>query len=332
MMNNKKQINGADMGIKIFKFSMAQYKKYTNKVSVDNETIMNILSKRFEEDYNFCKNKLSNFVDMVKNTLNKIISECGKHIKSIEFDETVQDIRIVFVSELYTNKALAILKEFDVELQEQLKAVEEPVKTENNKEPGPGVEPGVEPGPGPGPKNPIEYLQSLIAKKMKALLKAVPALPQHILNKLQEEKDKEKEEYICISNNIEKAINDNNTNMKQNIGLFTETTSLRASDMVNMNKNLNKQWVQDVVTNCFYMHQSTRKDEYKKKLTSILDNYIDKRKRSKLKKKPFDRASFSTIIWTLTKYTPFEKLNDLIDKILDLIVNDLVDQTLLITE
>lgn len=215
MMNNKKQINGADMGIKIFKFSMAQYKKYTNKVSVDNETIMNILSKRFEEDYNFCKNKLSNFVDMVKNTLNKIISECGKHIKSIEFDETVQDIRIVFVSELYTNKALAILKEFDVELQEQLKAVEEPVKTENNKEPGPGVEPGVEPGP--GPKNPIDYLQSLIAKKMKALLKAVPALPQHILNKLQEEKDKEKEEYICISNNIEKAINDNNTNMKLNM-------------------------------------------------------------------------------------------------------------------
>lgn len=332
MMNNEiKQINGADMAIKIFKYTMAQYQKYTNKVSLSNETIMNILSKRFEKDYNFCKNKLSNFVDMVKNTLNKIISECGKHIKSIEFDETVQDIRIVFVSELYTNKALAILKEFDVELQEQLKAVEK-TKTETGAEPGPGVEPGVEPGP--GPKNPIEYLQSLIAKKMKALLKAVPALPQHILNKLQEEKDKEKEEYIRISNNIEKAINDNNTNMKQNIGLFTETTSLRASDMVNMNKNLNKQWVQDVVTNCFYMHQSTgtRKDSYKKKLTAILDNYIDKRKRSKLKKKPFDRASFSTIIWTLTKYTPFEKLNDLIDKILDIIVNDLVDQALLITE
>ena len=330
-MNNEiKQINGADMGIKIFKFSMAQYKKYTNKVSVDNETIMNILSKRFEEDYNFCKNKVPNFVVMVKNTLNKIINECGNNIKSIEFDETVQDIRIAFVSELYTNKALAILKEFDNELQEQLKAVEEPVKTENNKEPGPGVEPG----PGPGPKNPIEYLQSLIAKKMKALLKAVPALPQHILNKLQEEKDKEKEEYIRISNNIEKAINDTYTNMKQNIRLFTENTGLRASDILAMNKNLNKQWVQELITNCFYMHQSTGsiKDEYKNKLTAILDSYIDKRKESPLKKKPFDRASFSSIVWTLTKYTNFESLNTIIDNILDLIVNDLVDQTLLITE
>ena len=321
MMNNEiKQINGADMGIKIFKFSMAQYKKYTNKVSVDNETIMNILSKRFEEDYNFCKNKVPNFVGMVKNTLNKIINECGNNIKSIEFDETVQDIRIVFVSELYTNKALAILKEFDVELQEQLKAVEEPVKTEDNKE--------------TGAIKPFDYLQSLIANKMKALLKAVPALPKHLLNKLKADQDKEKEEFYSISNNIEKAINDNNTNMKQNIGLFTETTSLRASDMVNMNKNLNQSWVQDVVTNCYYMHQATgtKKDEYKNKLTAILDNYIDKRKRSKLKKKPFDRASFSTIIWTLTKYTSFEKLNNLTSKILDLIVNDLVDQTLLITE
>lgn len=315
-MNNEiKQINGADMAIKIFKYTMAQYQKYTNKVSLSNETIVNILSKRFEADYNFCKNKLQNFVGMVKNTLNKIISECGKHIKSIEFDETVQDIRIVFVSELYTNKALAILKEFDVELQEQLKAVE---KT--------GVEPG------PGAKKPFDYLQILIANKMKALLKRIPALPKHLLNKLQADQDKEKEEFYSISNNIEKAINDNNTNMKQNIGLFTETTSLRASDMVNMNKNLNKQWVQDVVTNCFYMHQATgtRKDEYKNKLTAILDSYINKRKESPLKKKPFDRASFSTIIFLLTKYTSFEKLNDLIDKVLDLIVNDLVDQTLLI--
>ncbi len=317
-MNNKKQINGADMGIKIFKFSMAQYKKYTNKVSVDNETIMNILSKRFEEDYNFCKNKVPNFVVMVKNTLNKIINECGNNIKSIEFDETVQDIRIVFVSELYTNKALAILKEFDVELQEQLKAVEEPVKTEDNKE--------------TGAKKPFDYLQSLIANKMKALLKAVPALPKHLLKKLKTDQDKEKEEYIRISNNIEKAINDNNTNMKQNIGLFTETTSLRASDMVNMNKDINKQWVQELITNCFYLHQATgtKKDEYKNKLTAILDSYIDKRKESPLKKKPFDRASFSTIIWSLTKYTSSEKLNDLIDKVLDLIVNDLVDKTLLI--
>ena len=319
-MNNKKQINGADMGIKIFKFSMAQYKKYTNKVSVDNETIMNILSKRFEEDYNFCKNKVPNFVGMVKNTLNKIINECGNNIKSIEFDETIQDIRIAFVSELYTNKALAILKEFDVELQEQLKAVEK-TETEPGAEPGPGVEPG------PGPKKPFDYLQSLIANKMKALLKRIPALP----NKLKADQDKEKEEFYSISNNIEKAINDNNTNMKQNIGLFTETTSLRASDMVNMNKNLNKQWVQELITICFYMHQATgtKKDEYKNKLTAILDSYINKRKESPLKKKPFDRASFSTIIWTLTKYTSFEKLNHLIDKVLDLIVNDLVDKSLL---
>lgn len=313
MMNNEiKQIDGKNLLMGGLNLIIATQKCFiTNKLS--NEKIAEIISNKMQESYDYCEQKIKDFKSFIKLALKKVTDIIRANIKINDFDLKKGAYSIEITSDEVLQQLISALTTFDNELQAKLKAVEEP---------------------GPGPKNPFDYLQSLIANKMKALLKRIPALPQHILNKLQEEKDKEKEEYICISNNIDTAINDNNTNMKQNIGLFTETTSLRASDMVNMNKDLNKQWVQELITNCFYMHQSTgtRKDEYKKKLTSILDNYIDKRKRSKLKKKPFDRASFSTIIWTLTKYTPFEKLNDLIDKILDLIVNDLVDQTLLITE
>lgn len=309
MMNNEiKQIDGKNLLMGGLNLIIATQKCFiTNKLS--NEKIAEIISNKMQESYDYCEQKIKDFKSFIKLALKKVTDIIRANIKINDFDLKKGAYSIEITSDEVLQQLISALTTFDNELQAKLKAVEEP-----------------------GPKNPFDYLQSLIANKMKALLKAVPALPKHLLNKLKADQDKEKEEFYSISNNIEKAINDNNTNMKQNIGF--EITNIRASDMVNMNKDLNKQWVQDVVTNCFYMHQATgtRKDEYKKKLTAILDNYIDKRKRSKLKKKPFDRASFSTIIWTLTKYTPFEKLNDLIDKILDLIVNDLVDQTLLITE
>lgn len=283
----------------------------TNKLS--NEKIAEIISNKMQKSYDYCEQKIEGFKSFLKLAIKKVTDIIRVNIKINGFDIEKGAYSIEITSDKVLQQLISALTTFDNELQAKLKAVE---KT------------------GPGAKKPFKYLQSLLQKKMKDLIAKRPALPQHLLDKLKTDQDKEYEEYICISNNIEKVINDTYTNMKQNISLFTETTSLRASDILAMNKNLNKQWVQELITNCFYMHQSTGsiKDEYKNKLTAILDSYIDKRKESPLKKKPFDRASFSTIIWTLTKYTSFEKLNDLIDKVLDLIVNDLVYQTLLITE
>ena len=314
-MNNETiKIDGKNLLMGGLNLVIATQKCFTT-TKISNEKIAEIISNKMQKSYDYCEQKIEGFKSFIKLAIKKVTDIIRVNIKINGFDIEKGAYSIEITSDEVLQQLISALTTFDNELQAKLKAVEEP-------------------GPGPGAKKPFDYLQSLIANKMKALLKAVPALPKHILNKLKAVEKTEKEEFYSISNNIEKAINDNNTNMKQNISLFTETTSLRASDMVNMNKNLNKQWVQDVVTNCFYMHQSTgtRKDEYKNKLTAILDSYIDKRKRSKLKKKPFDRASFSSIVWTLTKYTPFESLNTIIDKILDLIVNDLVDQTLLITE
>lgn len=320
-MNNETiKIDGRNLLMGGLNLVIATQKSFiTNKLS--NEKIAEIISNKMQKSYDYCEQKIKGFKSFIKLALKKVTDIIRANIKITDFDIEKGAYSIEITSDEVLQQLISALTTFDNELQAKLKAVE---KTG----PGPGVEPG------PGAKKPFDYLQSLIANKMKALLKRIPALPKHLLKKLKADQYKEKEEFYSISNNIEKAINDTYTNMKQNISLFTETTSLRSSDMVNMNKNLNKQWVQDVVTNCFYMHQSTGsiKDEYKNKLTAILDSYIDKRKESPLKKKPFDRASFSTIIWTLTKYTPFEKLNDLIDKILDLIVNDLVDPALLITE
>lgn len=285
----------------------------TNKLS--NEKIAEIISNKMQKSYDYCEQKIKGFKSFLKLAIKKVTDIIRVNIKINGFDIEKGAYSIEITSDKVLQQLISALTTFDNELQAKLKAVE---KT----------------GPGPGAKKPFKYLQSLLQKKMKDLIAKRPALPQHLLNKLKADQDKEKEEFYSISNNIKKAINDTYTNMKQNIGLFTETTSLRASDMVNMNKNLNKQWVQELITNCFYMHQATgtKKDEYKNKLTAILDSYIDKRKESPLKKKPFDRASFSSIVWTLTKYTTFESLNTIIDNILDLIVNDLVDQTLLITE
>lgn len=311
-MNNEIiKIDGRNLLMGGLNLVIATQKSFiTNKLS--NEKIAEIISNKMQKSYDYCEQKIKGFKSFIKLALKKVTDIIRANIKITDFDIEKGAYSIEITSDEVLQQLISALTTFDNELQAKLKAVEEP---------------------GPGAKKPFEYLQSLLQNKMKDLIAKRPALP-HLLNKLQEEKDKEYEEYICISNNIEKAINNTYTNMKQNISLFTETTSLRASDMVNMNKNLNQSWVQDVVTICFYMHQSTgtKKEQYKNKLTAILDNYIDKRKKSPLKKKPFDRASFSTIIWTLTKYTSFEKLNDLIDKILDLIVNDLVEQTLLITE
>ena len=317
-MNNETiKIDGKNLLMGGLNLVIATQKCFTT-TKISNEKIAEIISNKMQKSYDYCEQKIEGFKSFIKLAIKKVTDIIRVNIKINGFDIEKGAYSIEITSDEVLQQLISALTTFDNELQAKLKAVE---KTE----PGPGVEPG------PGAKKPFDYLQSLIANKMKALLKRIPALPKHLLNKLKADQDKEKEEFYSISNNIEKAINDNNTNMKQNIGLFTETTSLRASDMVNMNKNLNKQWVQELITNCFYMHQATgtKKDEYKNKLTAILDSYIDKRKESPLKKKPFDRASFSTIIWTLTKYTSFEKLNDLIDKVLDLIVNDL-DLTLLI--
>lgn len=320
-MNNETiKIDGRNLLMGGLNLVIATQKSFiTNKLS--NEKIAEIISNKMQKSYDYCEQKIKGFKSFIKLALKKVTDIIRANIKITDFDIEKGAYSIEITSDEVLQQLISALTTFDNELQAKLKAVEEPG-------------PGAETEPGPGPIKPFEYLQSLLQNKMKDLIAKRPALPQHLLNKLKADQDKEKEEFYSISNNIEKAINNTYTNMKQNIGLFTETTSLRASDMVNMNKNLNKQWVQELITNCFYLHQATgtKKDEYKNKLTAILDSYIDKRKESPLKKKPFDRASFSTIIWTLTKYTPFEKLTDLVDKTLDLIVNDLVDKTLLITE
>ena len=309
-MNNETiKIDGKNLLMGGLNLVIATQKCFTT-TKISNEKIAEIISNKMQKSYDYCEQKIEGFKSFIKLAIKKVTDIIRVNIKINGFDIEKGAYSIEITSDEVLQQLISALTTFDNELQAKLKAVE---KT------------------GPGAKKPFEYLQSLLQKKIKDLIAKRPALPQYLLNKLKVDQDKEYEQYICISNNIEKAINDNNTNMKQNIGLFTETTSLRASDMVNMNKNLNKQWVQELITICYYMHQSTgsKKDEYKNKLTALLDSYIDKRKESPLKKKPFDRASFSTIIWTLTKYTSFEKLNDLIDKVLDLIVNDLVDKSLL---
>ena len=314
-MNNETiKIDGKNLLMGGLNLVIATQKCFTT-TKISNEKIAEIISNKMQKSYDYCEQKIEGFKSFLKLAIKKVTDIIRVNIKINGFDIEKGAYSIEITSDKVLQQLISALTTFDNELQAKLKAVE---KT----------------GPGPGAKKPFKYLQSLLQKKMKDLIAKRPALPQHLLNKLKADQDKEKEEFYSISNNIKKAINDTYTNMKQNIGLFTETTSLRASDMVNMNKNLNKQWVQELITNCFYMHQATgtKKDEYKNKLTAILDSYIDKRKESPLKKKPFDRASFSSIVWTLTKYTTFESLNTIIDNILDLIVNDLVDQTLLITE
>lgn len=317
-MNNETiKIDGKNLLMGGLNLVIATQKCFTT-TKISNEKIAEIISNKMQKSYDYCEQKIEGFKSFIKLAIKKVTDIIRVNIKINGFDIEKGAYSIEITSDKVLQQLISALTTFDNELQAKLKAVEK-------------TGPGAETEPGPGAIKPFEYLQSLLQNKMKDLIAKRPAL-SHLLNKLQKEKDKEKEEYIVISNNIEKAITNTYTNMKQNISRYTEITSLRSSDMVNMNKKLNQSWVQDVVTNCFYMHKSTgtKKEQYKNKLTAILDNYIDKRKKSPLKKKPFDRASFSTIIWSLTKYTSSEKLNDLIDKVLDLIVNDLVDKTLLI--